>query len=138
MPNEFGFVIHSPVHSSSHQSRPITCSFVLFYVALTGVSKMKSVFHLMLLLFLVILTFSLLAKAQNCSTDALINNLGPSGDNLVVLSLVTNASWYGIQPAVTILDQNIVCLVTDIVRGQYTGASVVVSYNCTGGGCPTQ
>ena len=86
-----------------------------------------------LVLYVVLLMIGV-TGAQNCGTDDLINNLGSSGGNLVALSLSSNGR--GDVPTVTILDQNIVCLVTDTVRGQYTGASVVVSYNCDGSACP--
>ncbi len=90
------------------------------------------------LLFAVVLLLIGAVGAQDCSINALINNLGPpNGGNLVALSLSADTSQRDV-PTVTILEHNIVCLATATVRGQYRVASVVVSYNCSGiAACPS-
>ena len=81
----------------------------------------------------VVLLLLVVAEAQDCTTDSLINNLG-SGSSLVAASLEINSGQSN--PAVSILDQSIVCLVTDNMRGLYSLVSVVVNYTCTGAACP--
>ena len=70
----------------------------------------------------------LLVGAQNCNilTDVEVGNLLP----------VSLSEGQQDDPMVTVLQTNIVCLVTGTQFGTYQFVSVVVSYNCTGGACP--
>ena len=72
------------------------------------------------------------AGAQDCSTTELTNSI----ESLVGSSLVGDSQFAS--PTVTVLDQNIVCLVTDTMRGEYSVASVVVNYTCDGLACQEQ
>lgn len=94
----------------------------------------EKVCHLVVGLCAIVLIFSSIAEAQECTADDLIVNLGPRGRNLVARSLAFDARREA--PAVTILDHNIVCLATNYVWGQYRQASVVVNYTCSGFACP--
>ena len=70
------------------------------------------------------------AGAQDCTTAQLITSL----ETLVQDSLAADSQFPN--PTLNILDQNIVCLVTDTMRGDYSLTSVVVNYTCSGGACP--
>ena len=72
------------------------------------------------------------AGAQDCTTAQLITSL----ETLVQDSLAAGSQLSN--PTLNILDQNIVCLVTDTMRGDYRLTSVVVNYMCSGGACPEQ
>ena len=88
-----------------------------------GFSNMKLVLAVVLLLIAN-------AGAQDCTIAQLITSL----ETLVQDSLAAGTPFSN--PTLNILDQNIVCLVTDTMRGNYSLTSVVVNYTCSGLACP--
>ena len=87
---------------------------------------------------LLLLLISGYTEAQNCAEVDLIDGLGslaePLIDGLVADYIVeVDPAEF---PEVQIMDSQIVCLATNVTRGQYRYASAVVMYSCTGDSCP--
>ena len=76
-------------------------------------------------------------QGSNCTETNLTNEFVSGLLSRSLARHVGDEAIEGQAPSVTVLDQNTVCLATDLKDGTYRYVSLVVRYNCEGAACPT-
>ncbi len=69
---------------------------------------------------------------EACSTDTLVANLV----SLLQTAFLNAGNQGSENPTVAIVQHQLVCLTTTTTRGNYSSASVIVSFTCSGLACP--